>query len=150
MHATIRPITAGDYDAWLPLWQGYQRFYQVDLAEDVTRTTFARFLNPDEPVFAAVAETADGALVGTVHWLFRRNTWSIADHCYLQDLFVAESGRGQRIGEALIHHVYAAARAVGAPAVYWLTHETNTTARRLYDRVADNTGFLRYRKMLGA
>ncbi|MBN3820230.1 GNAT family N-acetyltransferase, partial [Paraburkholderia sp. Se-20369] len=50
---------------------------------------------------------------------------------------------------ALIEAVYARAREAGASRVYWLTHETNTTARALYDRVATNAGFIQYRKDLG-
>ena len=38
--------------------------------------------------------------------------------------------------------------AAGAPRVYWQTHETNRTAMALYDRVAERSGFLVYRKNL--
>ena len=143
---TIRPIDRTDFAAWLPLWQGYQRFYAVEIPPEVTDLTFERFFDAGEPVHAAVAE-ADG-LVGIVHWIYRRNTWTGPDVCYLHDLFVDPNHRGGRVGEALIAHVEAAARAHGCPQLYWLTQEANTTARRLYDRVATNTGFIRYRKML--
>jgi hypothetical protein len=46
----------------------------------------------------------------------------------------------------LIEAVYACADELGAERVYWLTHETNTTARQLYDRVATRTGFIQYRR----
>ena len=36
----------------------------------------------------------------------------------------------------------------GASRVHWLTHETNDTARLLYDRIADRSGFIQYRKLL--
>ena len=32
--------------------------------------------------------------------------------------------------------------------VHWLTHETNTDAMLLYDRIADRSGFIQYRKIL--
>jgi GNAT superfamily N-acetyltransferase len=47
-------------------------------------------------------------------------------------------------GRKLIEAVAAAAHAAGANAPYWLTHESNTVARRLYDRLAKNHGFLQY------
>ena len=51
------------------------------------------------------------------------------------------------IGHALIEHVYADARRRGASRVYWLTHESNHTAMQLYDRIADRSGFIHYRKL---
>lgn len=143
----IRPISAADFDVWIPLWKGYQAFYQVDIQDAVTRTTWTRMLDPDEPIHAALIYQQDRA-VGLVHWIFHRSTWTAGDYCYLQDLFVAEKVRGTGLGRHLIEHVYAQARAANASRVYWLTHETNTTARHLYDRVADSSGFVQYRKIL--
>jgi hypothetical protein len=31
--------------------------------------------------------------------------------------------------------------------VHWLTQTGNTTARLLYDRIADDSGFMQYRKI---
>jgi hypothetical protein len=44
--------------------------------------------------------------------------------------------------------VYEEARRAGASRVYWLTHETNAEAMVLYNKVADRSGFLQYRKLL--
>jgi GNAT superfamily N-acetyltransferase len=65
----------------------------------------------------------------------------------LQDLFVADSARGVGLGRALIEAVYEKARAAGAGRVHWLTHTSNAQARILYDQVADNPGFMQYRKV---
>ena len=70
-----------------------------------------------------------------MHYIFHRHGWQIEDVCYLQDLYVAPEARGRGAGRPLIEAVYAAADAAGGPNVYWLTEETNATARRLYDRV---------------
>ncbi len=51
---------------------------------------------------------------------------------------------GQLLG--LINGVYDRARAAGSTRVYWHTHETNVTAQRLYDNVAERSGFIVYRK----
>ena len=147
----IRPVAPGDYDQWLPLWLGYNEFYgrsgATALPDEITRTTWARFFDPAEPVFAQVAER-DGQLLGLVHYLHHRSTTAIAPICYLNDLFTTEAARGQGVGRALIEAVYDAARKAGQSRVYWLTHETNRTARMLYDQVADNSGFIVYRKPL--
>jgi GNAT superfamily N-acetyltransferase len=146
----IRPVERGDYERWLPLWEGYNAFYgrsgPTALAPEITAMTWARFFDTYEPVHALVAEL-DGSLLGLTHYLYHRSTTSIAPNCYLQDLFTAEEARGKGIGRALIEAVYERARAAGAPRVYWLTHHTNETARRLYDMVAENSGFIVYRKM---
>ncbi|AMG86820.1 GNAT family N-acetyltransferase [Bordetella parapertussis] len=143
----IRPLSAADHEAWLPLWKGYQEFYKVQLADAATAQTWQRFLDPAEPMHAALA-WRDGKAIGMVHWIFHRSCWTTGDYCYLQDLFVAPDVRSSGAGRALIEHVYADARAQGAARVYWLTHETNTDAMHLYDHIADRSGFLQYRKVL--
>lgn len=142
---TIRPLTAADHDAWLPLWQGYQAFYETAIAPEVTAVTWARLLDPVEPMHALGAE-ADGRLVGITHYLFHRSTWTMGDYCYLQDLFVAPEVRGSGAGRALIEGVAAAAQGAGASRVYWLTAEDNHDARALYDKVARYSGFIQYRR----
>lgn len=143
----IRPLVAQDWDAWLPIWRGYHDFYKSNVGDEVTKTTFARFLDPAEPVYALVA--AEGAsLLGATHYLFHRNTWMINPVCYLQDLFTLPAARGKRVGRALIEAVYERAREAGSPRVYWMTHETNAQARILYDQVADLSGFIQYRKAI--
>lgn len=72
--------------------------------------------------------------------------WSIAERCYLEDLFVDPHSRSAGAGEALIGAVYAAADVAGADQVYWLTEESNLTARRLYDRVGRKTPFIKYQR----
>jgi GNAT superfamily N-acetyltransferase len=147
MIVEIRALSANYHADWLPLWRGYQSFYKVDIADAVTRSTWSRLLDPAEPMQGALA-VADGKTVGLVHFLFHRSTWTIGNICYLQDLFVVPEMRGRGTGEALIAHVYEQARAAGSPEVYWLTHETNVTAMKLYDRVAKRDGFVQYSKTL--
>lgn len=146
MTLEIRPVTPADHAAWLPLWQGYLDFYQTELPAEVSALTWQRFLDPAEPMHAALAWQGERA-VGLVHWIFHRSCWTVGDYCYLQDLFVAEGMRGGGIGRGLIEAVYARARAAGASRVHWLTHETNTDAMQLYERIAERSGFVQYRKI---
>ncbi len=144
----IRALTPADHAAWLPLWRAYQVFYKVDLPDAATTTLWSRLLDPAEPVHGALAWSG-GAAVGLAQWLTHRSTWSVADSCYLNDLFVAPGRRGDGFGRRLIEHVYAWAGTAGCARVYWLTHDTNVTARALYDRVAARTGFIHYGHPLG-
>ncbi len=149
MTILIRPVAAADFPQWLPLWGGYNAFYgrsgPTALPRDVTDVTWARFLDPAEPMHALVAERA-GVLLGLAHYLFHRNTIQVPPTCYMQDLFTAEAARGRGVGRALIEEVARAAGAAGSPRIYWQTHETNTVAMKLYDSVAEKSGFLVYRK----
>ena len=147
MTLAVRPLTPADRKAWEPLWAGYLAFYEATLAEGATDIAWARFHDPAEPIAALGAFGPDGRLLGIVHYLFHRSTWTIGNYCYLQDLFTAEEARGKGAGRALIEAVYERAREAGASRVYWLTHETNDVARALYDKVADDPGFMQYRKI---
>jgi len=143
----IRAVGEDEREAWNPLWAGYLAFYKTALAQDVSDLTWTRFHDPDEPMFA-LGGYVDGRLAGFAHYLFHRSTWAPHRYCYLEDLFVAETARGRGLGRALIEAVYDKARAASASRVYWLTHSGNTQARALYDGVADNLGFIQYRKVL--
>ncbi|WP_194410912.1 GNAT family N-acetyltransferase [Microbacterium cremeum] len=139
----IRALTAADHATWLPLWRGYLEFYEATLSDEQTDLTWSRLMDPQFPVWGAIA-TSEGKAIGLVHWLTHPATWSAEPYCYLEDLFVAPETRGAGAGRALIEHVADWARAHGSGKVYWLTHETNATARALYDRVATRTGFVHY------
>jgi GNAT superfamily N-acetyltransferase len=142
----IRPFTPEDRNAWEPLWQGYLTFYKSTLSDEVTAATWHRLNDPAEPMHGLFA-VLDGRVVGLVHYLFHRSTWTTGDYCYLQDLFTAEEARGRGAGRALIGAVYEEAQSAGASRVYWLTHETNTDAQALYDKVAARSGFIQYRRV---
>ena len=140
----IVPLEDRHKPEWLPLWKGYQRFYEVDIDGETTDLTWRRLMDPSEPMFVFGA-CADGRLVGIVHFLFHRSTWTTGDYCYLQDLFTAPDARGAGAGRALIAAVCERATSQGASRVYWLTREDNATAIALYDKVALRTGFIQYR-----
>jgi GNAT superfamily N-acetyltransferase len=143
---TVRPITKAERAAWEPLWQGYLQFYKAEVPASATDTAWARLHDPNEPMFALGAYAGD-ALKGIVHYLYHRSMWTVGNYCYLQDLFVDPSARGLGLGRALIEAVYAEAKKTGASRVYWLTQEDNATARALYDKLADRSGFIQYRKI---
>lgn len=131
----------------MPLWRGYQAFYAVEIPDAVSAATWERLLDPAEPMGGALAWEGDEA-VGLVHHVRHRSTWTTGNSCYLQDLFVAPGGRGRGTGRALIAHAEEVARQAGCSRLYWLTHETNADAMKLYDRVAERSGFVQYRKSL--
>jgi GNAT superfamily N-acetyltransferase len=147
----IRSVRRQDFQQWKLLWDGYNAFYgrkdATALPEPITNSTWSRFFDSLEPVHALVAEQS-GQILGLAHYLFHRSTIVIEPTCYLQDLFTIEASRGKGIGRALIHEVYRRAAEAGCGRVYWQTHETNATAMKLYDKIAEKSGFVVYRKNL--
>lgn len=147
----VRDIQQRDFTNWKILWDGYNEFYgrkdATALPELITNMTWSRFFDGYEPIHALVAERS-GQLIGLVHFLFHRTSIALRSNCYLQDLFTLEAARGQGVGRALIEEVYRRAERAGSGRVYWQTHETNTHAMKLYDKVAEKSGFIVYRKNL--
>ena len=143
---TITRFEAADFPRWAELWEQYLAFYKTELPPSQYENTWGRLHDGRMHGFAARDE--GGRMIGLTHYLYHEHGWSAAPTCYLQDLFTDETARGRGVARALIEAVADAARADGADRMYWLTHETNATARLLYDKVAANSGFLVYRYTL--
>jgi GNAT superfamily N-acetyltransferase len=144
MTVTIRPLEKGDHADWRRLWTAYLDFYETKLPEEVYEATWRRLFTEGEFEPKGFIAFLDDQPVGLTHYLYHRSGWSLANNCYLQDLYASPEARGRGVGAALIEAVKLAAAAEGVRNVYWMTHETNATARRLYDKVARRTGFIEY------
>lgn len=140
----IRPLTQSDHTDWRRLWTDYLTFYKTTVPEEVYATTWTRLFDPGEFEPKGFIALLDGKPVGLVHYLYHRSGWSTVNNCYLQDLYSDADARGSGAGTALIKAVQDAAAKLGVTNVYWMTHETNGTARSLYDKVARRTGFIEY------
>eukprot|EP01132_Coremiostelium_polycephalum_P007395 gene7395-9087_t len=143
----VKLVKNEDKELWMPLWLGYQEFYKMTVPSETTDITWGRFLDSTEPINAALA-WYEGKVVGFAHYVYHRSSSTIGHYCYLQDLFVDSTIRGQGIGKQLIEYVYATANAAGCTRVHWLTHETNTTAQKLYNSISNRSGFIQYRTVL--
>ena len=142
----IRAVDPDERAAWEPLWIGYRLFYESPVTKEVSDVLWQRLHDPVEPMHVLGAYR-DGRLIGIAHYIFHRSCWSVANYCYLQDLFVAPEVRGGGAGRALISAVECEARKSGASRLHWLTKEDNHSARALYDTMADRSGFIQYRKL---
>ncbi len=143
---TIRPLTAADHPDWHRLWTAYLAFYETSVPVEVYETSFARLLSPDANEYQCLIAEIDGIPVGLAHYLYHRFMWTVADTCYLMDLFTDPGLRGKGVARALIAAVHAAAKRDGISTTYWNTQGTNVTARKIYDQVATLTPFLTYEK----
>ena len=147
----IRPVTAQDEPVWRRHWQAYNDFYKRTIAEDVTATTFSRFLDPNTQIFCAVAEAGEGGegVIGFVTWFPHPSTSRVGPVVYLNDLFVDPSIRSKGVGGALMDHVFGhAKRELKAESVYWLTQHFNHRAQLLYVKKGFKSDFVHYTKSL--
>ena len=143
----VRPVEAADRPEWERLWDLYLEFYHSSVSGQVKDVYFQRLLGSDPQDFNGLLAIQDGRPVGLTHYLFHRHGWKVENVCYLQDLYALPETRGTGVGRALIEAVYARADAAGAPTVYWLTQDGNETARKLYDRIAGQTDFIKYQRV---
>jgi GNAT superfamily N-acetyltransferase len=144
MTVQITPLQPGDRAEWRTLFEAYITFYESELPEATYDATWLRLMDPASAIGGFAARLHGGPIVGFTHYYPHPSTWTTADSCYLHDLFTLPAARGQGVAQALIEAVAAEARRIGCGRLYWLTHETNATARRLYDRIAQHLGFLEY------
>lgn len=147
MTLELRAATRSDESDFLRLWQGFTDGYNLTLPPAVTAFTWARMMDPTNPMTLRLA-CVDGTPQGFAIHQHHPSTWVMGDDGYLEDLYVDPSARGQGLGRALIEDLIAIGRANGWRRLYWLTEITNTTARHLYDQFCDNDGHIRYRMTL--
>ncbi len=138
----ITSLIPQDRLRWTELWSEYLTFYDTSMPDDLFEHTWHRLLQGT--ALHGLAARLDGQIVGITHFLFHNSAWTMTPVCYLQDLFVDGAARGHGVGRALIEAVAARARNQGTMRLYWLTQDHNTRARQLYDRIAKNSGFIRY------
>jgi GNAT superfamily N-acetyltransferase len=142
----IREARAEDREGWNPLWKGYQTYYEVDLAATTDNTWDRLMAAEGDGPYCLVCEDDDGQLIGFTTYLFHGHTWQPEPRCYLVDLFSREDLRGKGIGRALIQAVYDKSDQQGCCQVYWMTQDFNEAGRRLYDKVAKLTPFIKYQR----
>jgi ribosomal protein S18 acetylase RimI-like enzyme len=82
---------------------------------------------------------------GVCQLRFRHSVWTGAPDCWLEDLYVRESARGQGLGSALVRLAFERAIARGARRIELDTNEQNTNAIALYESL----GFSRSSKVHG-
>ena len=146
MAIRVRPVAAKDKARWLELFRGYVTFYEAEVPEPVIAVTWQRLLSGSDNMVGLVAVDETDTPLGFAALVFHRSTWSDSWYCYLEDLFVDPAVRGSGTGRALIEATYAEADRRGASRTYWATAETNARARLLYDRIAELTPFVQYRR----
>jgi len=147
MPLIIRPIAVQDKAAWHELYLGYLKFYESEPIESSTELVWQRLTKENPEIQGLVAEL-DGVVVGFTHFHYQLSTWTHTFHCYLEDLYVSEQARGNGVASALIAEVKKVALEQKCSELFWITKESNHVARKLYDKLATQSDFIRYEILL--
>ncbi|MBJ7281001.1 MAG: GNAT family N-acetyltransferase [Rhodoluna sp.] len=143
MNITVRQIAVEDRSSWLELYHAYLKFYESEPVESSTELLWNRLTKAEPKIQGLVAES-NGEIVGIAHFHYQLSTWSDTLHCYLEDLYVSEEARGKGLATALIAEVRKFAIEHECSELFWITKESNQTARKLYEKVAAVSDFVRY------
>lgn len=136
----VRDAVMADHPEWYRMWLGYCAHYGISPPAEDSRELWRRVMQPDFPMGTLVC---GAPLVGFANYVLRPHTFSSRMVCYLEDLWVEPSARGARWGQKLIEALVARGRDRGWRRIYWHT-EADNPARRLYDRAARLTDYVRY------
>lgn len=143
MVINVRKLKLSDKPSWQELFFDYLKFYETSPSDVNTELAWERLTSPDPEIQGLVAES-NGVVVGIVHFHYQLSTWTDTFDCYLEDLYVAEDARGNGVARALIQAVKESSIEHDCSKLFWITKESNSTARKLYDKVATLSGFIRY------
>ena len=148
MTVTVRQIETQDKASWKELYHAYLKFYESEPVESSTELLWNR-LTKGEPEVQGLVVVSNGEIVGIAHFHYQLSTWTHTFQCYLEDLYVKEAERGRGAATALISEVKKLAVEQKCSELFWITRESNHVARKLYNKVAKQSDFVRYEILLG-
>jgi GNAT superfamily N-acetyltransferase len=140
----VRPLQQGDFFAWYELFAGYAEFYNTPLSDERAMRAWAWLQGDASAVRGLVAVGEDDEVLGLAHVQEFERLLENDRGLYLEDLFVAPASRGRGVATALINHLKQEARDRGFGVIRWITAEDNSTARQLYDQLAEKTNWVTY------
>ena len=139
----IRKLERKDKENWIKLYCGYAKFYKVAMNQEILDTLWEWIHNETHDVNAICYEFK-GKIVGIAHYRTMPRPIKGQYIGFLDDLFVEPEFRGQQIAQKLIIYLKSLSKANNWSGIRWITHSSNENAKKLYDKIANNTGFELY------
>lgn len=128
MKINIREATESDFPAILSMIKELAEFEKAP--EKVTNSV--EQMNREKDQFRCfVAETESNEIVGMALWFFAYYTW-VGKSLYLDDLYVKEQYRKNKVGTALLRKIFEVASAEGCQRVRWQVLNWNQSAIEMY------------------
>ena len=139
----IRKIKKKDKENWIKLYCKYSRFYKVPMKQEILDTLWS-LINDEIHVVNGICYEIEDKIVVIAHYRTMPRPIKGKYNCFLDDLFVDENFRGQKIAQKLIKYLESLSKKNNWEGIRWITHSFNDTAKTLYDKIAKNTGFELY------
>ena len=139
----IRNLKQKDKENWAKLYNGYANFYKVPMNTEVLDTLWGWIHDESHDVKGLCFEL-EGKIVGIAHYRTMPRPIKGQYIGFLDDLFVEPEFRGQQIAQKLISHLKSLSKDNNWDGIRWITHSSNENAKKLYDKIANNTGFELY------
>ena len=139
----IRKLELKDKENWSKLYNGYADFYKVPMNKGTLDTLWGWIQDVTHDVNGICFEL-EGNIVGIAHYRTMPRPIKGQYIGFLDDLFVEPEFRGKKIAQKLINHLKSLSKANNWDGIRWITHSSNKTAKVLYDKIANNTGFELY------
>ena len=136
----IRKIQLKDKKQWEKLYKNYADFYKVEMNSQILQTVWSWLHNKNHEIDGLVYEV-DGNIVALAHYRRMPRPLKGQDIGFLDDLFVDQKHRGNRIGEKILNELKQISKSKGWSVMRWITHDDNLRAKSLYDRVAEKTNW---------
>ena len=139
----IRNLEQKDKESWEKLYNSYADFYKVPMNKNILDTLWS-WIQDESHIVKGICFEIDNKIVAIAH--FRTMPRPIKGQYigFLDDLFVKQEYRRQKIAQKLINHLKSISKDNNWDGIRWITHSSNENAKKLYDKIANNTGFELY------
>ena len=126
--------SAGERDDVARLLRAFRDWLEADRPTERALIASVERLLADPDTEYLLARTEDGLPpCGVCQLRYRHSVWTGAPDCWLEDLYVEESGRHRGVGAALVRAACERARARGARRIELDSNEDNAAAIALYE-----------------
>ncbi len=139
----IRFLKKKDKEKWEKLYKAYADFYKAPINSWILDTLWD-WIHDDNHIVKGICYELEGKIVGIAHYRTMPRPIKAKYIGFLDDLFVEPEFRGQQIAQKLINHLKSLSKANNWDGIRWITHSSNDNAKKLYNKIANNTGFELY------
>ena len=136
----IRELKPSDKKEWEKLFKGYGDFYKTPISNEILITVWGWLFDKNH-VVNGICYEIEGKIVGIAHYRTMPRPLKGEYIGFLDDLFVNPDFRGKQIGKKLIKALKNMAKSNNWQVIRWITRSDNKKAKKLYDKIANNTGF---------
>ena len=139
----IRKLNQNDFAMWSNLYKNYAEFYKVPMTNEILEK-LCGWIHDDIHIVKGICFELDSKIVGIAHYRTMPRPIKGKYIGFLDDLFVQPEFRNQKIAQKMIKYLKSISKSNNWDGIRWITHSSNKNAKKLYDKIANNTGFELY------